>query len=267
MTYSEVRNFEIASVDDELVESSKKIWKLFGIKQGDTVLFFPAPNALIPIMFAKFMNRRKVTFVDTNEINVSTLLKLSAQMKLSNVTVKLASPLGRLPVLDSIFDVAFSDWGLSYFSGIAQKPSDAETLAKELVRVTKPGGKIACIEENGAPVMYPCPPEIISIRSKIESPRADRLIMGRRVYGFFKANNLKKIQLHGYSDFLTGERQDRMRAEISRRVSSLESMREALTSLGVSSQEVDKYSAWLRSQVGNQSFLIQLNSILTIGEK
>lgn len=267
MIDSEVRSFEIASADEELAESSKKIWKLLGIKQGDAALFFPTPNALIPVMFAKFMNKRKVTFVDTNEISVSTLLKLATQMKLSNVTVKLASPLGKLPVLDSIFDLAFSDWGLSYFAGTAQKPSDAESLAKELVRATKPGGKIACIEENGAPVMYPCPPEIMSIRSKIESPRADRLIMGRRVYGFFKANNLKKIQLHGFSDFLTGEKQERMKAEINRRVSGLESTRDAMASLGVSSQEVDKYSSWLRSQVGNQSFLIQLNSILTVGEK
>lgn len=267
MTDSEVRNFEIASVDNELAESSKMIWKLLGIKQGDTALFFPTPNALIPIMFAKLMNRRKVTFVDTNEISVSTLLKLSAQMKLSNVTVKLASPLGRLPVLDSLFDVAFSDWGLSYFAGTAKEPSDAETLAKELVRVTRPGGKVACIEENGAPVMYPCPPEIMSIRSKIESPRVDRLTMGRRVYGFFKASNLKKIQLHGFSDFLTGERQERMKAEIHRRISNLESLNDTTTALGVSAQEVDKYAAWLRSQIGNQSFLIQLNSILTIGEK
>lgn len=262
-----MRNFEIASIDDELVESSKKIWKLLGIKQGDTTLFFPTPNALIPIMFAKFMNRRKVTFVDTNEICVSTLLKLAAKMKLSNVTVKLASPLGRLPVLDSMFDIAFSDWGLSYFAGTVQRANDAEVLVKELFRVTKPGGKIACIEENGAPVMYPCPQEIMAIRSKIESPRADRLIMGRKIYGFFKAINLKKIQLFGFSDFLTGERQERMRAEINRRISNLDSTREVMMAQGVSAQDVDKYSAWLRSQIGNQSFLIQLNSIFTIGEK
>ena len=267
MTDSEVRNFEIASIDDELVESSKKIWKLLGIKQGDTALFFPTPNALIPIMFAKFMNRRKVTFVDTNEICVSTLLKLATQMKLSNVTVKLASPLGRLPVLDSMFDIAFSDWGLSYFASNIQRANDAEVLVKELVRVTKPGGKIACIEENGAPVMYPCPQEIMTIRSKIEAPRADRLIMGRKSYGFFKASNLKNIQLFGFSDFLTGERQERMKAEINRLISNLESSRDVMMALGVSNQDIDKYTAWLISQIGNQSFLIQLNSIFTIGEK
>lgn len=267
MMGSEVREFEIASTDDELYGSNRKIWRMLGIKKGDSAIFFPVPNALIPVMFAKFMNKRKVTFVDTNEINVSTLLKLSAQMKLSNVTVKLASSLGRFPVLDSIFDLAFSDWGLSHFAGTSQRVGDPEALAKELVRVTKPGGKIACIEENGAPVMFPCPPEIMSIRSKIESPRADRLIMGRKVYGFFKANNLKKIELHGFSDFLTGERQDHMRAEINRVLSNLENNRNSITGSGVSSQEIDKYGSWLKSQLGNESFLIQLNSILTIGTK
>ncbi|MHB2036207.1 MAG: methyltransferase domain-containing protein [Nitrososphaerales archaeon] len=265
MTDSEVRNFEIASDEDELSESNRQVWKLLGIKQGDSALFFPAPNALVPIMFAKFMNRRKVTFVDTNEISVSTLIKLAAQMKLSNVTVKLASPQGKFPVPDGMFDISFSDWGLSNFS--SSRSGDAEILAKELVRAVKPGGKIGALEENGAPVLYPCPPEIMAIRSKIESPRAERLIMGRRVYGLFKANNLKKIGLYGFSNFLTGERQEKMSAELKRRITTLESTRDILTALGVSAQEIERYASWLKSQIGNQSFLIQFNSILTIGEK
>jgi ubiquinone/menaquinone biosynthesis C-methylase UbiE len=267
MADSEVRNFEISSDEEELSESNRRIWRLLGIRQGDSALFFPAPNALIPIMFAKFMNKRKVTFVDTNEISVSTLIKLAAQMKLSNVTVKLASPQGKFPVPDAMFDLAFSDWGLSYFSATSPKQNEPETLTKELVRATKQGGKVACLEENGAPVMYPCPPEILSIRSKIESPRSERFVMGRRVYSLFKASNLKKISLYGFSDFLTGEKQERMRAELSRKISALETGREGAGAVGVSPQEMERYSSWLRSQMGNQSFLMQFNSILSVGEK
>ena len=91
--------------------------------------------------------------------------------------------------------------------------------------------------------------------------------MGRRVYGLFKSNNLKKISMYGFSNFLTGERQEKMGAELKRRIDALESTRDIITALGVSPQEVDKYSSWLKSQIGNQSFLIQFNSILTIGEK
>ena len=115
--------------------------------------------------------------------------------------------------------------------------------------------------------MYPCPPEILVIRSKLDSPRADRLIMGRRVYGLFKANNLKRIRMRGFSSFLTGDRQDKMNAELKRRIASLDSIGEGLASLGVSAQELDRYRVWLKSQIGNVSFLIQFNSILTIGEK
>lgn len=267
MTDSEVRNFEIASDEDELTESNRQVWKLLGIKQGDSALFFPAPNALVPLMFAKFMNKRKVTFVDTNEISVSTLIKLAAQMKLSNATVKLASPQGKFPVPDNLFDLSYSDWGLSYFSTHSAKSNDSEILTKELVRVVKSGGKVAALEENGAPVMYPCPSEILAIRSKIDSTRADRLIMGRRVYSLFKSNGVKKISMHGFSNFLTGEREDKMSAELKRRMNALESSKDIITALGVSPQEIDKYGAWLKSQIGNQSFLIQFNSILTIGEK
>jgi ubiquinone/menaquinone biosynthesis C-methylase UbiE len=267
MADSEVRNFEIVSDEDELTESNRQIWKLLGIKQGETALFFPAPNALVPLMFARFMNKRKVTFVDTNEVSVSTLIKLAAQMKLSNVTVKLASPQGKFPVPDNTFDVSYSDWGLSYFTTHASKASDSEILAKELVRVAKSGGKVAALEENGTPVMYPCPPEILAIRSKIDSTRADRLIMGRRVYSLFRANNVKKISMHGFSNFLTGEMQEKMGAELKRKINSIESTKDIVSSLGVAPQDIDKYTAWLKSQIGNQSFLIQFNSILTIGEK
>lgn len=267
MADSDVRNFEIASDEDELTKSNRQVWKLLGIKQDETALFFPAPNALVPLMFARFMNKRKVTFVDTNEISVSTMIKLSAQMKLSNVTVKLANPQGKFPIPDNMYDLSYSDWGLSYFSSRAGKSNDSETLAKELVRVVKSGGKVAALEENGAPVMYPCPSEILAIRSKIDSTRADRLIMGRRVYSLFKSNNLKKIGMYGFSNFLTGEMQEKMGAELRRKINNLESTRDILSSLGVSPQEIDKYSAWLKSQIGNQSFLIQFNSILTIGEK
>jgi ubiquinone/menaquinone biosynthesis C-methylase UbiE len=265
MADSEVRNFEIASEEDELSESNRRVWKLLETKQGDSALFFPAPNALVPIMFARFMNKRKVTFVDTNEISVSTLIKLAAQLKLSNITVKLASPQGKFPVPDSMCDIAFSDWGLSYFTNPSLRQNEPEILTKELVRVTKQGGKVACLEENGAPVMYPCPQEILSIRSKLEAARAERLVMGRRVYSLFKANNLKKISLHGFSNFLTGDSQEKMRAELNRRIMALEASKD--TSSGVSSQEIERYSSWLRSQIGNQSFLIQFNSILSIAEK
>ena len=267
MADSEVRSFEIASDENELSESNRGVWKLLGIKQGDIAVFFPAPNALVPILFAKFMNRRKVTFVDTNEISVSTLIKLTAQMRLSNVTVKLASPQGKFPLPDSAFDLAFSDWGLSYLTNHPSKSGDAENLAKELVRVTKLGGKIACLEENGAPVMYPCPTDILNIRSKLESPRADRFVMGRRVYSLFKSNNLNKISLHGFSNFLTGEKKEKMMAELNRRISNVEASKEAALGSGVSAQEMDRYASWLRSQIGNQSFLIQFNSILSIAEK
>ncbi|MDG6997452.1 MAG: class I SAM-dependent methyltransferase, partial [Nitrososphaerota archaeon] len=95
------------------------------------------------------MNKRKVTFVDTNEISVSTLIKLSAQLKLSNVTVKLASPSGKLPLSDCAFDIVYSDWGLSHYVSESSKPGEAEALVKELVRVTKAGGKLAALEDNG----------------------------------------------------------------------------------------------------------------------
>ncbi len=269
---SDMRNFEITSSgskrkDDELSESNREIWKSLGIKQSDNALFFPAPNALVPLMFARFMNKRKVTFVDTNEINVSTLIKLAAEMKLANVTVKLGTVTGKFPVADSAFDLIYSDWGLSSFIPYGVKGVDAESIVKELVRILKPGGKIAALEENGAPVMYPCPPEILSIRSKLDAHRAERLIMGRRVFGLLKVNKLKNIRLRGYSNFVTSDDKERMRDELARRITAIESSAELYNGQGVSSQELERYKAWLRSQMNAEPFLIQFNSILTVGEK
>lgn len=265
---SEVRNFEISSKKkDELSNSNKEIWKSLGIGQSHNALFFPAPNALVPLMFAKFMNKRKVTFVDTNEINVSTLIRLAAELKLSNVTVKLGSMTGKFPVADNAFDLVYSDWGLSSFVLPAAKGSDADSVVKELVRILKPGGKIAALEENGAPVMYPCPTEILAIRSKMDAHRADRLIMGRRVFGLFKSNKLKNITLRGYSNFVSSDDKERMKDELSRRISAIEGSVDIYNGFGVSQQELEKYKTWLKSQITYEPFLIQFNSILTIAEK
>jgi hypothetical protein len=261
---SDMRNLEISSNEEEISDSNREVWKNLGLKQADTALFFPVPNALVPITFARFMNKRKVTFADINEICVSTLIKLSAQLKLSNVTVKLANLQGKIPVADSTYDVVFSDWGLSYFVTQSNKTTDVDLIAKEFARTVKSGGKLAAIEDNGAPVMYPCPSDIIAIRGKLESPRSERLVMGRRLYGIFKANNLRNILLKGFSKFLTGNEEAKMNAELSRRIVSLDGQRE---SSGASTQEIEKYKSWLKSQIGNKSFLIQFNSILAVGEK
>ncbi|MHB8568023.1 MAG: class I SAM-dependent methyltransferase [Nitrososphaerales archaeon] len=267
MIDSEVRNFEISSKKDELSESNRQIWKSLGISHTDNAIFFPAPNALVPLMFAKFMNKRKVTFVDTNEINVSTLIKLAAEMKLTNVTVKLGTVAGKFPIADSSFDLVYSDWGLSSFVPFGVKGVDAEAIVRELVRILKPGGKLAALEENGAPVMYPCPPEILSIRSKMDSHRAERLVMGRRVFGFFKGSKLRNIRLEGYSNFVSSDDKERIRDELGRRITAIESSADIYNSLGISLQELEKYKSWLRAQITSEPFLIQFNSILTVGEK
>jgi SAM-dependent methyltransferase len=264
---SEVRNFEITTKNGNILEANKQIWQSLGIKQTDNALFFPAPNALVPLKFAKFMNRRKVTFVDSNDINVSTLISLAVALKLSNVTVKLANPNGKFPIADSVFEIIYSDLGFSSFC--QEYKIDVETLTKELLRVLKPHGKLAALDENGAPVMYPCPPEIQAIRSKLDAPRSDKLIMGRRIYGAFKACGLRNPKLIGYSRFVTSDDHELMEAELLRRIANLDphSSETQLSKASVPTAELDKYRGWLKSQISNDSFLIQFNTILAVGEK
>ena len=249
-----------------MLDSNKQIWQTLGIKQTDTALFFPAPNALVPLRFAKFMNKRKVTFVDTNEINVSTLISLAADLKLSNVTVKLASTNGKFPIADSAYDIVYSDLGFSTL--LQDHRIDHETLTKELVRLLKPEGKLAALDENGAPVMYPCPPEILTIRSKLDASKVDRLTMGRRIYGAFKSNGLRDVKLVGYSRFLTSDDHDLMESELTRRIASLDPHNsDSQKGVGVTSQEIEKYRSWLKSQISSETFMIQYNTILTVGTK
>lgn len=267
MIDSELRSYEITKLDDTL-DSNRQIWKSLGIKQSDTAFFFPAPNALIPLKFAKFMNKRKVTFADAGEINVSTLLSLAAELKLTNVIVKLASPNGKFPITDSFFDLVYSDFGFSTFA--SDNKIDVDLLTKEYVRILKPGGRIAAVDENGAPVMYPCPPEIQAIRAKFDSPKADRLIMGRRIYGAFKSCGLKDIRLHGYSRFLTSDDDELFQSEITRRIAALDPKNlesYPLPKGSLSAQEIEKYKNWLKSQRTSESFMIQFNMILGVALK
>jgi ubiquinone/menaquinone biosynthesis C-methylase UbiE len=260
---AELRNFEITTPKGDLLDSNRQIWQSLGIKQTDSAVFFPVPNALIPLKFAKFMNKRKVTFVDTSEINVSTLISLAAQLKLSNATVKLASKSGKFPIADSAFDLAYSDLGFS--SLFSEQRIEIDTLTKELARVVKSGGKIAALDENGAPVMYPCPPEIQMIRAKLDAPRAEGLIMGRKIYRSFKSAGLRNIRLAGYSRFLTSDDSEKMKSEIARRISAIDVFGSQRP--GATPQEVERYKSWLSSQTKSDSFLIQFNLIFAVGEK
>jgi ubiquinone/menaquinone biosynthesis C-methylase UbiE len=265
---AELRNFEITNKAGAMLDSNRQIWQSLGIKQTENALFFPAPNALVPLRFAKFMNKRKVTFVDTNDVNVGTLISLAADLKLSNVTVKLASPKGKFPISDGSHDVVYSDLGFSTF--LQDHKVDIDVLTKELIRILKPGGKLAALDENGAPVMYPCPVEIQTIKTKIDAPRADKLVMGRRIYGTFKSNGLKNIKLFGYSRFVTSDDQELLRSELSRRIALLDLQEHSPQSSSkgiVSPQESEKYKAWLKSQMSNDSFMIQFNTILAVAEK
>jgi ubiquinone/menaquinone biosynthesis C-methylase UbiE len=265
---AELRNFEITTKGGELLDSNRHIWQSLGIKQTDNALFFPTPNALVPLRFAKFMNKRKVTFVDTNEVNVGTLLSLASELKLSNVTVKLAGPNGKFPIPDSSFDLVYSDLGFSTF--LQDHRIDLDPLTKELVRIVKPEGKIASLDENGTPVMYPCPSEIQAIRAKLDAPRSDRLIMGRRIYGTYKANGLKNIQLIGYSRFVTSDDGELMQAELTRKIAALDSQNHESTSGNkamITPQEIEKYKSWLKLQMGSNSFMIQFNTILAVATK
>jgi SAM-dependent methyltransferase len=264
---ADIRNLEITSERKNLVEPNVEIWEDLGIKQTDSVLFFPTPNVLIPIAFAKFMKKRKVTFVDSSEINVSTLIALAADLRLPNVTVKLASPNGKFPIEDSAFDLIFSDWGYSHFAQENRSAAaiEPEALTKELVRILKSGGRIASLDENGPPVMFPCPPEVTTIKAKLDALKGEKYAVGRRIYALFKSSGLKNVRLKGYSRFLTRDEGERLNGEIGRRIHALDSFRDPKS--GVVQQEIDRYKQWLRAQLSNDSFVIQFNSLLTIGEK
>jgi|GEM_PF-1778099 SAM-dependent methyltransferase len=266
---TDIRHLEITSQKKDLVEPNKEIWTDLGIKQSDNVLFFPTPNVLVPIAFAKFMNKRKVTFVDASEINVSTLISLAADMRLSNVTVKLATPTGKFPIADSTFDLVFSDWGYSHFiqDSTPSTGIEPEALTKELLRILKPEGRIAALDENGPPIMFPCPPEIQSIRNKIDLARLEKYTMGRRIYGLLKSNGLKNIRLKGYSRFVTRDDGEKFTAELNRRIQHLDLQKDSLVKSGLTPQEIEKYKQWLKIQAGNDSFIVQFNSILTVGQK
>jgi SAM-dependent methyltransferase len=265
---TDIRNLEITSQHKDLVEPNVEIWEDLGIKQSDGVLFFPTPNVLVPIAFAKFMKKRKVTFADASEINVSTLISLAADLRLSNVTVKLVARSGKFPLPDDSFDKIFSDWGYSALSqaGLAIDPN---ALTKELVRMLKPGGTLAALDENGPPIMFPCPPEVLAVKAKVDALRADRYGSGRRVYALFKSNGLKNVRLRGYSRFLTkDEAGESLVAEITRRIQALDALRDSSSSRPtLNAQELEKYRQWLKAQALSDTFVMQFNSILTTGQK
>ena len=73
--------------------------------------------------------------------------------------------------------------------------------------------------------------------------------------------------LKGYSHFLTSDDGDRMNDELNRRLKLVESSSQFYAGIGVTAQEQEKYKSWLKSQLNNESFFMQFNSILAVAEK
>ena len=78
---------------------------------------------------------------------------------------------------------------------------------------------------------------------------------------------MKNIKLKGYSHFLTSDDRERMKDEINRRIMLVDSSSQFYSGIGVTAQDQETYKSWLKSQINNESYFIQFNSILTVAEK
>ena len=156
---------------------------------------------------------------------------------------------------DAYFDACFS---INTF----QHLPDPDRALSQLVRVTKPGGRIAVADPDHELVAIDTP--YGEVNRKFLQFRSDSLKQGglaHRLYGLFRQRGLADVRVEVWPLVFTDYEQRRLTAPY------LDEIWVAQEHGAVSREEAEAWSAYLRQAVAEGRFLSIQTNIITLGRK
>jgi ubiquinone/menaquinone biosynthesis C-methylase UbiE len=156
---------------------------------------------------------------------------------------------------DNYFDACFS---INTFQHL---PDPSQAL-RELIRVTKPGGRIAVADPDHELVAIDTP--YLEVNRKFLHFRSDSLKQGglaHRLYGLFKQYGLMDVDVEVWPLVFTDYEQRKLTSPY------LDEIWIAQEHEAVSKEEAEAWSAYLRQTVVEERFLSIQTSIITVGRK
>ena len=164
------------------------------LRNGLSVIDVGCGPGTVTVNIAKMIGDGKVTGIDLEENSIAEAGALAASVGVDNAEFVVGDAYS-IPFANDTFDFAFSSACFEYLQ-------DPISAARELVRVTKPGGTVVVrAGDFGSMILYPqCPTqmELIGLHLKDSTDSADRYFnayFGRELFHVLSQSDLLEIEM------------------------------------------------------------------------
>lgn len=226
------------------------------LSNGDCVLDLGCGPGIDTIPFGLAVGSEgKVVGIDCDEAMIHEANRKAREAGLSDWVSHKCADLTHLPYENGLYDAIHSE-------RLLQHIADPEPVLIEMIRVTKPGGRIVIADTDYSSVSVDT--SFLDTEWKLRRIRVDRLrngYVGRQLYGLFRKHGLDVLEVRLFPVFVTDY-------EVGRYFSQTEfAEREAIESGSVTLEELDAYQRDLRMRSEQGCFFSYGTLVLIAGRK
>jgi len=235
----------------------QRTYELMQLKKGDKVLDVGCGPATDTITLASLVSETGQVFgVDVDEQQIMLANQKAIDVGANKWLIHRLADGHQLPFDTDYFDSVRSE-------RVFQHNTDSKQLLKEMIRVTKPSGKIVVLDTDWSTMSIDT--DLVDIEQKIKKFHVEKVIKngfsGRQLYRMFIESGLKDIHVEMVPVYVTDY-------QVSRQVSWLDVTEQSALEAGViSKQELDELHANLEKIDSEGKYFATILQIMTAGSK
>ena len=247
----------LAVIAERVAAYKKRTYDLMDLKPGDKALDVGCGPATDTIALASLVGETgQVCGVDIDSDQIKLAREKAVTAGVERWTAHHSVAGQQLPFDSNYFDAVRSE-------RVFQHNADADTLLEEMIRVTKPGGRILVLDTDWSTMSIDT--DLIEIEQKLKAFHVQRVIKngysGRKLQRMFRQNQLDDIQVELAPTAITDY-------QASRLVTWYEITEQAALEAGIISRdERAAFHAELEKLDAEGKFFATLLQILVLGRK
>lgn len=227
--------------------------QLADIQAGHFVLDAACGTGKDAVQMAAFVGTGHVFGVDNSQEMIATAKTNAAPLNLP-VTFQQGT-IYQLDFEDNFFDRCRADKTFQHLA-------DPRAALEELIRVTKPGGKIIIAEPDHDSLIIDTP--FVAVNHRFMRFRSDHMAQGgiaHQLYNMFKELGLKRVAIEPLTRAYTSYEEKKVSSPY------LEEIWLAQEAGAVTKEEAESWAAYLREAIENDRFLCLQTYVITTGFK
>lgn len=247
----------LAVIAERVAAHKRRTYELMGLRPGAKVLDVGCGPATDTLALASRVGATgRVCGVDIDPDQIALAREKAVAAGVEGWTTHQVIAGQQLPFDSNYFDAARSE-------RVFQHNRDADTLLKEMVRVTKPGGAIIVLDTDWSTMSIDT--ELVDTEQKLKKFHVEKVIKngysGRKLRGMFIQNGLNDIMVELAPAYITDY-------DVSRLMTWYEITEQAALKAGIISRdELSAFQAELEKRNSEGIFFATLLQILVAGRK